>query len=146
MEWNIHQHSWWLVQAFKGITSTIWEDEMLALRRGGIYEVCHLDGLRLNDIHTKFHGDWFRHSSSIKTITSTIWEAAVLVLLIAGVYDVSLKITSRGMVSIPSFMKIGTGFQAIWRVFLKYFGICNVGIIDGNDLWIALEMGSCSMI
>jgi hypothetical protein len=29
---------------------------------GGIYEVCHLDGLRCHDTHTRFNKDWFRHS------------------------------------------------------------------------------------
>jgi hypothetical protein len=29
---------------------------------GGIYKVCHSDGLSCHDIHMKFHKDWFRHS------------------------------------------------------------------------------------
>jgi hypothetical protein len=29
---------------------------------GGIYEVCHWDGLRCHDIHMNFHQDWFSHS------------------------------------------------------------------------------------
>jgi hypothetical protein len=29
---------------------------------GGIYEVCHLDGVRWQDIHTRFNNNWFRHS------------------------------------------------------------------------------------
>jgi hypothetical protein len=29
---------------------------------GEIYEVCHWDGLRCHDIHTKFYKDWFMHS------------------------------------------------------------------------------------
>jgi hypothetical protein len=28
----------------------------------GIYEVCHWDGLKHYNTHTKFHTDWFRHS------------------------------------------------------------------------------------
>jgi hypothetical protein len=28
----------------------------------GAYEVCHSNGLRCSDIHTKFHKDWFMHS------------------------------------------------------------------------------------
>jgi hypothetical protein len=31
-------------------------------RMGGIYDVCHSDGLRCHDTHTKFHTDLFRHS------------------------------------------------------------------------------------
>jgi hypothetical protein len=30
---------------------------------GGIYEVSRCDGLRYCNIHTKFHKDWFRHST-----------------------------------------------------------------------------------
>jgi hypothetical protein len=29
---------------------------------GGIYEVCHWDGLSCHDMHTKFHKYWLRHS------------------------------------------------------------------------------------
>jgi hypothetical protein len=35
-----------------------------------------VDGLRWNDIYTKFHEDWFGHLSNIKAVTSTIWEVA----------------------------------------------------------------------
>jgi hypothetical protein len=38
------------------------------------------------------------------------------------------------MIHIPSFMKIGTGVQAILRGFLGNFNGCDVGITDGRDL------------
>jgi hypothetical protein len=60
--------------------------------------VCIIDGrdlrsmplvcLRWHNIHIKFHGDRFRHSSNIKVIASTIAEAVVLVLLMGGNYEV----------------------------------------------------------
>jgi hypothetical protein len=31
---------------------------------GRIYEMCHLDGFRCHDIHTKFHNNWSRHSKA----------------------------------------------------------------------------------
>jgi hypothetical protein len=54
---------------------------------GVIYEVSYWDGLKWHDIHTKFHKDWFKHSSNIKVIISTISEASMLVLLMGGIYD-----------------------------------------------------------
>jgi hypothetical protein len=41
-----------------------------------------------HDIHNKFHGNLFRHSSNIKVITSTNSDAAVLVLLMGMIYEV----------------------------------------------------------
>jgi hypothetical protein len=38
---------------------------------------------------------------------------------------------------IPSFMKIGTGVQAILRLCLNNLNGSYVGITDGRDLWIA---------
>jgi hypothetical protein len=37
---------------------------------GMIYEVHYQDGLRWNDIHTKFHKDWFWHSGNIRVSIS----------------------------------------------------------------------------
>jgi hypothetical protein len=53
---------------------------------GGIYKVCHYNGIRWHDIHDK----WFRHSNNIKVITSTIWKAAILILLTGGIYEVHI--------------------------------------------------------
>jgi hypothetical protein len=61
---------------------------MLVLLMGGIYEVRCYDGLRRQGIHTKFHDDWFRYSSTINVITTTILVAVMLVLLMGGIYDV----------------------------------------------------------
>jgi hypothetical protein len=41
---------------------------------------------------------------------------------------------SDAMIYIPSFMKIGTGVQAILKFFLNNLRDCNVGIIDWKDL------------
>jgi hypothetical protein len=48
----------------------------------------------------------------------------------------AVKMAADGMIYIPSFMKIGTGVQAILKFFssLRNLGGCNVGIIDGWDL------------
>jgi hypothetical protein len=35
---------------------------MLALLKGGIYELRRFDWPRCHDIHTEFHKDWVRHS------------------------------------------------------------------------------------
>jgi hypothetical protein len=71
VRWYTYQVSWILVQAFKqhwGFAPAIWKAVMLVLLMGGIYDVCCSNGLRWHDIHTKFHVDWYRRSSSIKVL------------------------------------------------------------------------------
>jgi hypothetical protein len=46
------------------------------------------DGLGWHDVHTKSHGDPFRHLSNVKDTTSTIWKVVVLVLQMRGIYDI----------------------------------------------------------
>jgi hypothetical protein len=46
----------------------------------------------------------------------------------------TIEKASCGMIYVPSFMKIGTGVQAILRFDLRNLRGCNVGIIDGWDL------------
>jgi hypothetical protein len=46
----------------------------------------------------------------------------------------SVEMASHGMISIPSFMKIGAGIQAVLRFCLRNLRGCNVGITDGRDL------------
>jgi hypothetical protein len=46
----------------------------------------------------------------------------------------AVEIASRGRIYLPTFMKIGTGVQAILRLCLNNFKGCNVGITDGRDL------------
>jgi hypothetical protein len=41
---------------------------------------------------------------------------------------------SGGMIYIPTFMKAGTGVQAILRFFLSNLRGCTVGITNGRDL------------
>jgi hypothetical protein len=53
----------------------------------------------------------------------------VLVLL-----KYAVEMAFCGMIYIPSFMKIGTGVQAILRFCLRRLRGCNVGITDGRDL------------
>jgi hypothetical protein len=46
----------------------------------------------------------------------------------------AVEMASGSMIYLPSFLKIGTGFQAILRFFLSSFNGYNVGITDGRDL------------
>jgi hypothetical protein len=39
---------------------------------------------------------------------------------------------------LPSFMKVGTGIQAILRFYLSNLNCCNVDVTDGRGLQIAL--------
>jgi hypothetical protein len=41
---------------------------------------------------------------------------------------------SYGKIYVPSFMKIGTGVQAIFKFCLRNLRGCNVGITDRKDL------------
>jgi hypothetical protein len=44
------------------------------------------------------------------------------------------QMASCGTMYVPSFMKIGTGVQAILKFCLRNLRGCNVGITDGRDL------------
>jgi hypothetical protein len=46
----------------------------------------------------------------------------------------TVEMTSCGMIYLSSFMKIGTGVQAILRFCLRNLRGCNVGITDGKYL------------
>jgi hypothetical protein len=46
----------------------------------------------------------------------------------------AVEIASCGMIYIQSFMKTGTGVQAILRLCLRSLRGCNVGITDRRDL------------
>jgi uncharacterized protein YraI len=46
----------------------------------------------------------------------------------------AVEMASCGMIYIPSFVKIGTGVQAIVRFCLRNLRGCNVDITDGRDL------------
>jgi hypothetical protein len=50
---NMFRHS----SNIKVISSIMWEAVMFVLLMGGVYKVCHWDGLRWLDIHNKFHED-----------------------------------------------------------------------------------------
>jgi hypothetical protein len=60
----------------------------------------------------------------------------MLVSLIEGIHKYSVGMVSCGMIYLPSFMKIGTGVQAILRFCLRNFRGCNVGITNGRDFFI----------
>jgi hypothetical protein len=45
----------------------------------------------------------------------------------------AVEMASCGMIYLPSFMKIGTGVQAILRFCLRNLKGCDVGITDGRD-------------
>jgi hypothetical protein len=60
-------------------------------------------------------------------------------------YDVEM--TSCGMIYILSFMKIGTGVEAILRFCLRNFRGCDVDNTDGRGFMnCTLEMGSDAMV
>jgi hypothetical protein len=46
----------------------------------------------------------------------------------------AVKMPSCGMISLPSFMKIGTGDQAMLKFCLSNLKGCIVGITDGKEL------------
>jgi hypothetical protein len=48
----------------------------------------------------------------------------------------SVEMALCGMIYLPSFMKFGTGVQAILRLCLRKLRDCNVGITDGRDFLI----------
>jgi hypothetical protein len=39
-----------------------------------------------------------------------------------------------GMIYLPSFMKIGTGIQAVLRFCPSFLNCCNVGVTNGRNL------------
>jgi hypothetical protein len=47
---------------------------------------------------------------------------------------------SCGMIYLPSFVKIGTGIQAILRFGLRNSRGCNVGITDGRDFFLIMPL------
>jgi hypothetical protein len=46
----------------------------------------------------------------------------------------AIEMFSCGVIYTPSFMKIGTGVQAILRFCLRNMNNCNAGISDGTNL------------
>jgi hypothetical protein len=58
----------------------------------------------------------------------------MLVLLIKRIYKYTVEMASCGMIYIRSFVKTGTGIQAILRFCLRNLRGCNVGITDGRNL------------
>jgi uncharacterized protein YraI len=46
----------------------------------------------------------------------------------------AVEMASCGMISLPSFMKIAAGVQAILRFCLRNLRVCNVRITDGREL------------
>jgi hypothetical protein len=47
----------------------------------------------------------------------------------------TVEMASCGMIYLPSFVKIGTGVQAILRSCLRNLRGCDVGITDGRDVF-----------
>jgi hypothetical protein len=62
---------------------------------------------------------------------SHISAAALLVLLMGISMIYAFAMASYDMIYLPSFVKIGTGVQAILRFCLSNLKGCNVGITDG---------------
>jgi hypothetical protein len=57
----------------------------------------------------------------------------MLVLMMGRFMRYAADMPSCGMIYIPSFMKIGTGVQAV-RFCFSNLNDCNVGITEGRDL------------
>jgi hypothetical protein len=51
-----------------------------------------------------------------------------------GFIKYAVEMASCGMINIPSFMKTGTGVQAILRFCLRNLRGCNVRVTDERDL------------
>jgi hypothetical protein len=51
-----------------------------------------------------------------------------------GIYKAHLEMVSRGIIYVPSFVKIRKGFQAILRFGLRNLRGFNVGVTDGREL------------
>jgi hypothetical protein len=67
----------------------------------------------------------------------------MLVLPTERIYEYAVEMASCGMIYILSFMKIGTGVQAVLRFSLRNLRGCNVVITKGRDFYnYAVEMGS----
>jgi hypothetical protein len=60
----------------------------IGITDGRINEVRRWNGLRWNDICTKFHDNQFRYLNNIMFISATIWVVVILVLPFKGVYEV----------------------------------------------------------
>jgi hypothetical protein len=46
----------------------------------------------------------------------------------------AVEMPSRGMIFLPSFMKVSTGLRALFRFCFSNLNGCNVGITDGKEL------------
>jgi hypothetical protein len=78
------------------------------------------------------------HLSNVMAITAKIWEPVMLVINIEGIYEVCRWdgfILHDIRIKLSSFMKMGTGVQAILRFSLRNIKGCNSGITDGRDVW-----------
>lgn len=91
MAWPFRElncHTWYITllhdsqlghfKNIKALISIIWDAEVLALRLEVIYELCHYDGLKWNDIHTNFLNKDSRNASSTKVVIPTVWNVAAL--------------------------------------------------------------------
>jgi hypothetical protein len=47
-----------------------WPSDSINGSMGGIYELCHWDGLRWYDLHNNFHKDWLRHTKVVRGDTN----------------------------------------------------------------------------
>jgi hypothetical protein len=72
-----------------------------------------LNGLRWDDIYSKFHENRFGHLSNITVTTATICEDVMLVLLMGRIYDLAVEMDSRVNIYIPTFIKICSGIQKL---------------------------------
>jgi hypothetical protein len=98
----------------------------------------------LVQVFTSIRRDTHSHYKQYYGFVSDISQAAMSVLLMEGTHNAR---HCNGFMYVASFMKIGTGVQAILRFGLRNFRGCDVGITDGRDVFIfAVEMGSGAVI
>jgi hypothetical protein len=90
-------------------------------------------------IYIPYFIDWFRHSKDTQTHQAILRFSQKFGRLQCRYYwwkefmIYAVEMASCGMIYLPSFMKIGTGVQAILKFWIRKLKICNVGITDGRD-------------
>jgi hypothetical protein len=97
-------------------------------------------------MHTKFHEDWFERSGNIKVTSQKFEKLQCWYYWWQGFIMYAAEMPSRGITFLPSFMKTGTGVQAILRFCLSNLNGCNVNITAGKELWsAALRWGQVAL-
>jgi hypothetical protein len=83
-------------------------------------------------VHTKFHKDWYRHSRNTDAFSLKCERLWCWYYLWEGYKMYTIQMPSCGMIFLPSFMKIGTGIQAILMFCLSNLCGPNDGVTYGR--------------